>query len=122
MNNDLVIGIDSSTTGTKAIAWNRFGVAIAEGRCPISMSNPRPGHFEQTSSDWTSAVEAIQGVLGKVSPERIVALSNRPRPRRRPRSRLLWTQETRRLPTTFKDRERERGRRRGRLGEYPIPR
>jgi sugar (pentulose or hexulose) kinase len=75
MNNDLVIGIDSSTTGTKAIAWSRFGEAVAEGRCPISMSNPRPGHFEQASSDWwTSAVEAIQSVLGKVSPERIVAL------------------------------------------------
>jgi membrane fusion protein (multidrug efflux system) len=37
---------------------------------------------------------------------------NRSRPRRRPRSRLLRVRETRRLPATFKD--RERGRRRGR--------
>ena len=44
-------------------------------------------------------------------------LLNRRRPRRRSRPRLLWMRESRRLPTTLKDRERERerGRRRGRL-------
>ena len=32
MRGDLVIGIDSSTTATKAIAWDRRGRAVAEGR------------------------------------------------------------------------------------------
>ena len=44
---DLVIGIDSSTTSTKAIAWDREGAAVAEGRAEIALSNPRPGWFEQ---------------------------------------------------------------------------
>ncbi len=32
---DAVIGIDSSTTSTKAIAWNASGKIIAEGSIPI---------------------------------------------------------------------------------------
>lgn len=48
----LVIGLDSSTQSTKAIAWNRAGEAIAEGRADIPMSNPQMGHFEQDPRDW----------------------------------------------------------------------
>ena len=47
MTTDLVIGIDSSTSATKAIAWDGEGRAIAEGRAPIAMSNPAAGQFEQ---------------------------------------------------------------------------
>jgi sugar (pentulose or hexulose) kinase len=78
MNNsdDLVVGIDSSTTGAKAIAWNRYGEAVAEGRFPISLSNLKSGQFEQNSEDWwTSAVEALDGVLQTVSRDRVSALS-----------------------------------------------
>jgi len=32
MQRDLVIGIDSSTTATKAIAWDRTGAPAADGR------------------------------------------------------------------------------------------
>ena len=53
MRGDLVIGIDSSTTATKAIAWDRRGRAVAEGRAAIPLSNPRPGWFEQEVEDWT---------------------------------------------------------------------
>ena len=35
-----VIGIDSSTQSTKAIAWNKVGKLIAEGRSDIPLSNP----------------------------------------------------------------------------------
>ena len=79
MNNsdDLVVGIDSSTTGAKAIAWNRYGEAVSEGRFPISLSNLKSGQFEQNSEDWwTSAVEALEGVLQTVSRDRISALSS----------------------------------------------
>jgi len=41
-------------------------------------------------------------------------------PADRPRSRLPWTRETHRLSETFED--RERGRRRGRLGRQATPR
>ena len=36
----LVIGVDSSTQSTKAIAWDDKGNAIAEGRCDIPLNNP----------------------------------------------------------------------------------
>ena len=43
MSRDLVIGIDSSTSATMAIAWDMQGHAVAEGRAAIAMSNPHPG-------------------------------------------------------------------------------
>ena len=45
---DLVLGIDSSTTSTKAIAWDREGRAVAEGRAPVPMRNLGRGHLEQS--------------------------------------------------------------------------
>ena len=54
MNGDLVIGIDSSTTAAKAIAWTSDGRAVAEGRAGITLANPRPGWFEQDVDDWWS--------------------------------------------------------------------
>ena len=54
MNNNcpLVIGLDSSTQSTKAIAWTPTGEAVAEGRADVPMSNPKMGHFEQDPNDW----------------------------------------------------------------------
>ena len=51
-SNQVVIGIDSSTQSTKAIAWDRSGRAVAVGSAPIAMSNPRRDHFEQNPADW----------------------------------------------------------------------
>ncbi len=79
MLRDLVIGIDSSTTATKAIAWDRRGHAIAEGRAAVALSTPRPGWFEQDVADWTgAAAKALKQVVKKVSARRIaaVAISN----------------------------------------------
>ena len=74
MNQDLVIGIDSSTSATKAIVWDRAGRAVAEGRAPIAMSNPEPGFFEQHPNDWwRSTAEALKEVTAKVDPGRIAA-------------------------------------------------
>jgi sugar (pentulose or hexulose) kinase len=76
MTRDLVIGLDSSTTATKAIAWDRNGHALAEGRAPIALSNPQAGWFEQKAQDWwASAQAAIQAVLGKIRPQRIAAIA-----------------------------------------------
>ena len=75
MNPDLVIGIDSSTSATKAIAWDRNGRAIAEGRAPIPMSNPEPGFFEQDPNDWwRSTAQALKDLTAKVDPTRIAAV------------------------------------------------
>jgi xylulokinase len=76
MKQDLVIGIDSSTTATKAIAWNRDGKPVAEGRVSIPLSNPKPGWFEQEVVDWrNAAATALKQVTRKVSASRIAAIA-----------------------------------------------
>jgi len=76
MATDLVIGIDSSTTATKAIAWDRRGRMVAEGRAPVAMRSPRPGWFEQSVEDWWSSLCAALGdLLGRIDPGRIAALA-----------------------------------------------
>ena len=54
----LVIGLDSSTQSAKAIAWDRTGHMVAEGRAPIPLSNPGLGRFEQDPEDWWTACRA----------------------------------------------------------------
>jgi len=55
MSEVIFIGLDSSTQSTKAIAWDAQGVALAEGRAPIPMSQPESGHVEQDIEDWWGA-------------------------------------------------------------------
>jgi sugar (pentulose or hexulose) kinase len=75
-NRDVVIGIDSSTTATKAIGWTRNGEVVGVGRCPIPLSHPGPNRYEQNPEDWwSSATTALRQLLGKVSPDRIAALA-----------------------------------------------
>jgi hypothetical protein len=38
----LVIGVDGGATACKAIAWNRQGVAVAEGRASYLLLQPEP--------------------------------------------------------------------------------
>ena len=49
---DPVVGLDSSSTATKAIAWDARGRLVAEGRAPVPMANPAPAAFEQAPEDW----------------------------------------------------------------------
>lgn len=73
---DLVVGIDSSTTATKAIAWDRGGTAVAVGTAPVPMANPAPGWFEQDPADWwDAACAALRQVTAAVDPARIGALA-----------------------------------------------
>jgi sugar (pentulose or hexulose) kinase len=72
---DLVIGIDSSTSATKVIAWDREGGAVAEGRAPIAMTNPAPGCFEQDPADWwRSTAAALKQLTAQVEAGRIAAI------------------------------------------------
>ena len=72
----LVIGIDSSTQSTKAIAWNRAGHAVAEGRAPIPLLNPSLDYFEQNPADWWSACrDSLRALFRRVDPEHVEALA-----------------------------------------------
>ena len=76
MKPDLVIGIDQSTTATKAIAFDRRGHIVAEGRASVPLSNPRMGWFEQRVEDWTGSVAtSLKQLTKKISKDRIAAVS-----------------------------------------------
>ncbi len=73
---DVVIGIDSSTTATKAIGWTRDGAVAGVGRCAIPLSNPGPNRYEQNPEDWwSSATTALRQLLQQVAPQRVAALA-----------------------------------------------
>jgi len=75
MDRDLVIGLDSSTSATKAIAWTREGAAVAEGRSPIPLASPAADWYEQNPEDWwSSTCTALRELAERVAPERIAAL------------------------------------------------
>ena len=75
----LVIGLDSSTTATKVIAWNSKGGIVASSRESIPFMSPRPGYYEQNPKDWwESAWKSIKNITSKLDPKTIkaVAISN----------------------------------------------
>jgi xylulokinase len=73
---DIVIGIDSSTQSTKAIAWSRTGELIAEGRSPIDISNPRHSWFEQKCQAWwDSCQRALKELTAQIDSDRIAGIS-----------------------------------------------
>jgi sugar (pentulose or hexulose) kinase len=79
MKPDLLIGIDQSTTASKAIAFDKRGRIIAEGRASVPLSNPQMGWFEQKVEDWTGSVAtALMQLTKKISKDRIsaIAISN----------------------------------------------
>ncbi len=53
LKRDLVIGLDCSTTASKAVAWDSQGNAVAEGRGPlpiVTMWAPRPATRKASAS------------------------------------------------------------------------
>jgi xylulokinase len=70
-----VIGIDCSTTATKAVVWDEKGNSVAEGRATFPLSSPRPGWYEQDAEDWwTSTRTALQEAAARVDAGSIKAL------------------------------------------------
>ena len=79
LDNVLVIGLDSSTQSTKAIAWNREGTAVAEGRADIPMANPQLDYYEQDAEHWwQAAIAAIKHCVAQLDGQIIqgLAISN----------------------------------------------
>jgi xylulokinase len=73
---DLVLGIDSSTTATKAIAWDRGGRAVAEGRSSLPIRDLGRGWMEQGVQDWwTSLRAALADLFRQIDPARVAALA-----------------------------------------------
>jgi sugar (pentulose or hexulose) kinase len=71
----LVIGIDSSTTACKAIAWDREGRAVAEGRASYPLLQPAPSWYEQGAEAWwDGACAALRALLSQIDESRVDAL------------------------------------------------
>jgi len=75
-SNNLVIGLDSSTTGTKVIAFDKKGKVATCGSEPIPLFSPQPNYFEQDPDDWwRSAQKSLQKITRHIKPEQIEALA-----------------------------------------------
>ncbi|WP_119071346.1 xylulokinase [Rubrobacter indicoceani] len=72
---DYVIGIDCSTTATKAVVWDARGNAVAEGRATFDLSSPRPDWGEQNAEDWWESTKtALRRAAQVVDTRRIGAI------------------------------------------------
>ncbi|MER9682248.1 FGGY family carbohydrate kinase [Mesorhizobium sp. M0184] len=72
---DVVIGIDASTTAVKAIAFAHDGEELFQAREPYPLSNPKPGHFEQDAEQWwTALLGALRQVTEAVGAARVAAI------------------------------------------------
>jgi len=62
------IGIDSSTTATKALLMNEHGAVLGVASSEYSFETPHPLWSEQSPSLWwTGTVESIRQVLAKTN-------------------------------------------------------
>jgi sugar (pentulose or hexulose) kinase len=72
---DLVLGVDASTTAVKVIAFDRAGNPLAEGRAPLSLSQPHPAWHEQSAAEWWKAFcQACQAVMASIAPRRLAGV------------------------------------------------
>jgi sugar (pentulose or hexulose) kinase len=72
----LVIGLDCSTTGRKAIAFDRKGNVAAYAHEAIPLFSLMPHYYEQNPNDWwISAHKALRTITRQINPERISALA-----------------------------------------------
>ena len=75
MEAGLVIGIDSSTTGCKAIAWDAAGRPVAQGRAAYALLQPHPTWFEQDAACWWQGLcSAVRELLERIDRRRVQAL------------------------------------------------
>jgi len=73
---NFVIGLDCSTTSTKAIAFNPKGLVAAYASEKIPLYSPKPNYYEQNPEDWwTSAQKALRKITKQINPENIKALA-----------------------------------------------
>ncbi|MGA7162159.1 MAG: FGGY family carbohydrate kinase [Bacteroidota bacterium] len=72
----VVIGLDCSTTGTKAVAFSRHGKALAKAVATIPLYSPKPNYYEQEPFDWWNATRAVlKRIAQQIDPGRISAIA-----------------------------------------------
>lgn len=72
---DYVIGIDCSTTATKAVVWDKHGREVAEGRATFELSAPHPNWGEQNAEDWWESTKvALRRAAQVVDTRRVGAI------------------------------------------------
>ena len=70
-----VVGVDCSTTASKAVVWNARGEVLSQDRRTFGLSQPRPGWGEQNAEDWwTATAAAVRRAVQTVDTSRIGAL------------------------------------------------
>jgi sugar (pentulose or hexulose) kinase len=75
MIDHVVVGVDSSTTACKAIAWDKQGRVMAEGRASYPLLRPQPTWFEQNAEDWwNSFCAAIKDLLSQIDANKVELL------------------------------------------------
>lgn len=73
---DLVIGVDSSTTATKAVAFDATGRPVASARRPHPTRRPYPGYAEQDPEHWWQGLCAcLDEITSRLGTERIAAVA-----------------------------------------------
>jgi sugar (pentulose or hexulose) kinase len=74
--NGIVVGLDSSTTAAKAIAWTLDGAVAGQGRSAIPLLSPAHNRYEQNAEDWwLSACEALRTLCAQVNADEIAAIA-----------------------------------------------
>lgn len=69
------IGIDVSTTASKALAIDQQGTVVVTKSYPHDLSTPRPLWSEQDPEDWWKATSsALRDVLKQISPDEVAAV------------------------------------------------
>ncbi len=70
-----LMGIDVSTTATKALVVDERGAVVAEASGSYEFETPRPLWAQQDPADWWRAcVDAVRAVLHKIDPSEIVGI------------------------------------------------
>lgn len=76
MTGDLVVGLDCSTTSTKAIAFDRRGKVAAYASETVPLFSPQANYYEQDPADWwKSSVMALNKITKAIDKRRIAALA-----------------------------------------------
>lgn len=76
MIRDLVIGVDASTTGAKAVVWGPDGTSLSQAKSMYPLSTPQPGWGEQNAEDWwVATANSVMRAVQTVDTSRIAAIS-----------------------------------------------
>jgi len=63
--------LDCSTTGPKAIAFDRKGRIAAAAQASNPLFSPNPGYYEQKREDWWSSPEKHENHNGRIDPKEL---------------------------------------------------